>query len=106
MFALGGHFFECGVESFVAFFVCSYGFECFFGAEFDALGCAAAEVACYCKACVGVNCNSAVWAGLYAPIAAFAFLVADLEDSAVFALADGFFWAGCYALGVFAASTG
>jgi len=48
--------------------------------------------------------DSAVWACLDAPVAAFAFFFVDHEDAGFFVLGEGFFWAGFDALGVFAES--
>ena len=51
--------------------------ECFFGACLDAAWFALAEVACDGFAGFCVYGDAAVWAGLYAPVAAFAFLFID-----------------------------
>ena len=48
--------------------------------------------------------DAAVGAGLNAPVAAFALFFFDHEDAGFFVLGEGFFWAGCYAFGVFAES--
>jgi hypothetical protein len=45
-----------------------------------------------------------MFARLNTPVAAFAFVFADHDYACFFALAKCFFWAGCYAFGIFAAS--
>ena len=45
-----------------------------------------------------------MWASLHAPVATFAFFVADHDNAGFLGLAEGFFRAGGYAFGVFAGS--
>jgi len=49
-----------------------------------------------------MNRNASMWTGLYAPIAAFAFILFDHYDASLFGLRQCFFWACSYTFGVFA----